>query len=174
MFHVGDVVRRLRQQRGWTSLQLARRARVAPMTLSAIERGESHTRDRLDAVAHAFDLPDGTALEARLYTWALLFVGEPSLIDDDVREWLAFYKVLENDVTKLRSMQTFLRAFVRTPIGRPRRERASAVTDQTRADIAAAVRTQSPAPPAHRTSRRTSATGNQIDRDMPAAARKSR
>lgn len=45
VFHVGDVVRKLRLERGWTIEELGERAGVNKATVSAIERGESNARE---------------------------------------------------------------------------------------------------------------------------------
>jgi len=53
-FHVGDVIRKLRQDRNWTVEDLARKAGVNKMTVSGIERGESnYRRQTLELIAAA-------------------------------------------------------------------------------------------------------------------------
>jgi transcriptional regulator with XRE-family HTH domain len=53
VFHVGDVIRKLRRDRKWKVEQLARAAGVAKMTVSAIERGANYRRDTIDQLAAA-------------------------------------------------------------------------------------------------------------------------
>jgi transcriptional regulator with XRE-family HTH domain len=53
VFHVGDVIRKLRRERKWKVEQLARAAGVAKMTVSAIERGANYRRDTIDQLAAA-------------------------------------------------------------------------------------------------------------------------
>jgi transcriptional regulator with XRE-family HTH domain len=56
VFHVGDVVRKLRKDRNQSVEDLAKKAGIAKMTLSALERGASnYRRDTLDAIAAALD-----------------------------------------------------------------------------------------------------------------------
>ena len=69
VFHVGDVVKKLRTQRDWTLEQLAEQAKVNKGTLSALERGEGNfRRDTLERIARALD----TTVEA-------LYVALPSV-----------------------------------------------------------------------------------------------
>lgn len=53
VFHVGDVVRKLRVERGLSLEELAQLADVNKMTLSGLERGENYRRDTLEKVAAA-------------------------------------------------------------------------------------------------------------------------
>jgi transcriptional regulator with XRE-family HTH domain len=69
VFHVGDVIRKLRRERKWKVEQLARAAGVAKMTVSAIERGANYRRDTIDQLAAAL----GTTV-AEMYKGA----GEPT------------------------------------------------------------------------------------------------
>lgn len=57
VFHVGDVIRKLRFERGWTIEELGERAGVNKATVSSIERGESNAReDTLARLAAAFGM----------------------------------------------------------------------------------------------------------------------
>lgn len=93
MFGVGDVVRKLRQQRNWTIDDLAQRAAINRMTVSAIERGANHTRSRLDAIARAFNLANASALDALLHEWAAKLAA-PTALNAEVRAWLDRYEAL--------------------------------------------------------------------------------
>ena len=118
MFHVGDVIRKLRLERGWTGEALAREAGVNKMTVSAIERGENHTREKLQAIARALGLPDSSTLDARLHQWADHLASDRGL-SDGKREWLQFYGALETaDPHALVGAQVMLRrvsALIRRP-----------------------------------------------------------
>ena len=112
MFGVGDVVRRLRIKRRWTIDELAQRAGVNKMTVSAIERGHNYTRTRLDAVARALDLSNGSALEATLQEWAAKLAA-PVKLTDAAREWLELYDVLSLDAEAYRDFRQILMRHVR-------------------------------------------------------------
>jgi phage repressor protein C with HTH and peptisase S24 domain len=54
VFHLGDVVRKLRLKAGWTVIELSKRAGVDKMTVSEIERGiGNQQRETLEKVAAA-------------------------------------------------------------------------------------------------------------------------
>lgn len=54
VFHVGDVVKKLRAERNWTIEDLSQRAEVNKATVSALERGEANFReDTLSKIAAA-------------------------------------------------------------------------------------------------------------------------
>jgi SOS-response transcriptional repressor LexA len=55
VFQIGDVVRKLRNDREWTVEELGKRAGVNKMTVSALERGSSYRRETLERVAAALD-----------------------------------------------------------------------------------------------------------------------
>lgn len=57
MFHVGDVVRKLRTKQGLTVEELAIKAGVDKGTVSSIERGRNYRADRLAKVAEALGVP---------------------------------------------------------------------------------------------------------------------
>lgn len=57
MFHVGDVIEKLRKDRGWTQDDLARKADVSVMTVSEIESGKGNPRlTTLSQIAKAFEV----------------------------------------------------------------------------------------------------------------------
>jgi SOS-response transcriptional repressor LexA len=62
VFHVGDVIRKLRLERGWNGSELGERADIDKMTVSAIERGNGFRRDSLDRIAVAFGMTDARDL----------------------------------------------------------------------------------------------------------------
>lgn len=65
VFHIGDVVRKLRATRGWTIDDLVERAGISKMTISRLERGEGDPkRSSLDAIAKAFGLDGASELFA--------------------------------------------------------------------------------------------------------------
>jgi transcriptional regulator with XRE-family HTH domain len=55
--HVAANVTRLRQRRGWSGAELARRARVDAGTVANVEAGGNATLATLAAIADAFELP---------------------------------------------------------------------------------------------------------------------
>lgn len=56
VFHVGDVIRKLRKERNWTVEELAEKAGVGKMTVSSIERGEAnYRRETVEKIAAALD-----------------------------------------------------------------------------------------------------------------------
>lgn len=57
VFHVGDVIRKLRTERGWTLDDLAAHSGVNKMTISGIERGADARKSTIDRLAVAFGLP---------------------------------------------------------------------------------------------------------------------
>ena len=64
VFHIGDVVRKLRRENGLTLVQLSQRARVSKTTLSGLERkGENFERDTLRKIAKALDTTEGALYE---------------------------------------------------------------------------------------------------------------
>jgi transcriptional regulator with XRE-family HTH domain len=96
MFHIGDVVRKLRLARGWTIPELADRAGLNKQTVSNIERGDNYTRDSLTALALALGLPSAAALESRLDDWAEARIG-PTVLRADWHELLSLWEVLDVD-----------------------------------------------------------------------------
>jgi len=63
---VSKRVRSLRERRGWSLSELARRAGIGVSTLSEIEAGQSAPRlDTLGALAHALGAPLETFLHAK-------------------------------------------------------------------------------------------------------------
>lgn len=56
MFNVGDVVRKLRQERGWGVVELSERAGVDKGTISALERGKDFRAQTLEAIASALGM----------------------------------------------------------------------------------------------------------------------
>jgi transcriptional regulator with XRE-family HTH domain len=65
VFHIGVVIRSVREERGWTGEELARRAHVSPTTLSHIENGaDRFRRQTLRKIALALGVS-----EADLYAW---------------------------------------------------------------------------------------------------------
>lgn len=63
VFHVGDVIRKRRNERGWTIEELAEQAHVNKATVSQVERGEAnYRRETLDKIARALDLSGAEAL----------------------------------------------------------------------------------------------------------------
>jgi transcriptional regulator with XRE-family HTH domain len=112
MFGVGDVVRKLRLARNWTIADLATRAAVNKMTVSAIERGSNYTRDSLDAIARAFGLDNATSLDARLHDWAAKLAASLP-VNEAIREWLEIYDALAQDPESLAELVRFLRRLAR-------------------------------------------------------------
>lgn len=110
-FHVGDVIRKLRLERGLTVGQLADAAKVNKMTVSAIERGESnYRRDTIEQIAKAlrtdpeeiFALVPGSQRDRKTQTGELLTQEDLDLLD---RFRLA------SDKARI-SMRTFLQELV--------------------------------------------------------------
>lgn len=95
MFHVGDVVRKLREARGWTLQALSAASGVNKMTISEIENGRNYKRDTLAKLASALGLP-AARLESKLREWAEAEVG-PVTLTDAQRELLAVWAGLEAD-----------------------------------------------------------------------------
>jgi transcriptional regulator with XRE-family HTH domain len=111
MFHVGDVVWKLRTLRGWNIDDLAREAGVNKMTVSGIERGGNHTREKLDAVSRALGLADASGLDQRLHAWCSQVIGPSGVSDlsDGAREWLGLYDALALDADDLRVVLALVR-----------------------------------------------------------------
>jgi transcriptional regulator with XRE-family HTH domain len=64
VFHIGDVVRKLRRENGLTLVQLSQRASVSKTTLSGLERnGENFERDTLRKIAGALGTTEGALYE---------------------------------------------------------------------------------------------------------------
>jgi len=73
-WHVGDVVRKMREQRGWSVMQLADRAGVNKATISGIENGQnlgSRQQDTFTKIASALD---AQASDLYAYADALMMV----------------------------------------------------------------------------------------------------
>jgi transcriptional regulator with XRE-family HTH domain len=85
VFTVGDVVRKLRQERKWSIRQLAKETKISRMTISAFERDKSnYQKETLEGIAKVFGLT-GADLEA------LVNVRQPRTVDPDLpAEWVAF------------------------------------------------------------------------------------
>lgn len=65
VFHIGIVVRTLRERCGWTGEELARRAQVSPTTISKIENGADRFQRRtIGKIAKGLGVS-----EADLYAW---------------------------------------------------------------------------------------------------------
>jgi transcriptional regulator with XRE-family HTH domain len=112
MFHVGDVVWKLRGLRKWTLQDLADHSGVNKMTISGIEQGGNHMRAKLDAVARALDVgDDASGLDERLHTWCAKIVGPRgvSTLSDGAREWLKLYEALALDPKDLEVMVALVR-----------------------------------------------------------------
>lgn len=62
VFHIGDVIRKLRLSREWGVEDLAEHAGVNKMTVSAIERGGDFKRQSIDKIAEAFGFPSAADL----------------------------------------------------------------------------------------------------------------
>lgn len=64
MFHIGDVIRKLREARGWSQPDLAKHAKTGIMTVSEIERGvrSNPGKNTLDKLAQALGLDDASEL----------------------------------------------------------------------------------------------------------------
>jgi transcriptional regulator with XRE-family HTH domain len=140
MFHVGDVVRKLRLQRGWTGENLAREAGVNKMTISSIERGENHTREKLHAIARALGLPDSSTLDARLHQWADHLASDRDL-SPGALEWLQFYEMLEAaDPHALIGAQVMLRRVAALIRRKAQPDSAAAAESRTIDDTPAARR----------------------------------
>jgi transcriptional regulator with XRE-family HTH domain len=97
VFHVGDVIRKLRRERKWKVETLAKEAGVAKMTVSSIERGASnYRRDTLDRIAKALGTTaDDMALSASRHAANVerasqLLVGSagPALPDTEAEQTL--------------------------------------------------------------------------------------
>ena len=54
--HVGDAIRKLREERGWNKGDLAEKANIRPNTIGDLERLGTPTMNTLRAIAHALDL----------------------------------------------------------------------------------------------------------------------
>jgi len=93
VFHVGDVIRKLRGQRGWTIRDLVTHSGVDKMTISGIEHGDNYRRDTVDRIAQAFGLT-AARLEARLREWAETTAG-PAALSDELRELVEVWNALE-------------------------------------------------------------------------------
>jgi transcriptional regulator with XRE-family HTH domain len=102
----------LRLARNWTIDDLAQRAAVNKMTVSAIERGHNYTRDSLDAIARAFDLDNASSLDARLHDWAAKLAANLP-VNDAVREWMEIYEVLSVDAERFAELVRYLRGLAR-------------------------------------------------------------
>lgn len=90
-FHVGDVIRKLRQERRWTLTTLAQRAGVNKMTLSAIENGKNHQRDTMQRIAAALGISVGR-LETTLHEWAEMEARPSGVIAEADRQLLVLWK----------------------------------------------------------------------------------
>jgi transcriptional regulator with XRE-family HTH domain len=92
---VGDHIRRLREMRGLSRRQLARKSGVRRSTVAAIERGRhTPTLDELDAIAEAVDVEPETltpapVVEFTLATGAGGGVRGQDAFDALLREYLA-------------------------------------------------------------------------------------
>lgn len=85
VFHVGDVVRKLRNERGWTLDDLAAKTDTNKNTLSAIERGEGNPRlDTLLKIAKALQIPPDRLFPIRRKDETEKSSQEAELIDEDV------------------------------------------------------------------------------------------
>lgn len=83
---MGDVVRKLRDRRGWTQADLARAAGVNPGTVGALEKSGSTTDQRtLYRVARALEVS-----VADLYSYT-----EPITLSSLQREWLRLLRDLD-------------------------------------------------------------------------------
>lgn len=94
MFHVGDVVRKLRQQRGWTLHVLAKKAGVNKMTLSAIENGGNYQRDTLQRIVTPLGISLGR-LETTLQEWAETKARPSGVIGEADRQLLGMWHQLQ-------------------------------------------------------------------------------
>lgn len=80
VFHIGDVLRKLREGRGLTIEQLSEETGLGKGTISQIERGEGNPRQKtLDALAKFF----GLASVAALYAWAMV---DPEAVKKEAAE----------------------------------------------------------------------------------------
>lgn len=71
--HIGDAVRRIREERGWTQEQLAEAAGLTPNGVWMIENGRTHPRKKtIESLAAALGVGE---LE--------LFSGAPALASED-------------------------------------------------------------------------------------------
>jgi phage repressor protein C with HTH and peptisase S24 domain len=71
VFHIGDVIVKLRKERGWTIEEMAERADINKGTLSTVERGEAnYRRETIEKIAKALDVD-----VHKLYAMAGLVVG---------------------------------------------------------------------------------------------------
>lgn len=69
VFHIGDVLRKFREERGLTIEQLSGQTGLGKGTISQIERGEGNPRQNtLDSLARFFGLKG----VAGLYAWAMV------------------------------------------------------------------------------------------------------
>lgn len=72
---IGGQVRRERTLRGWTNAELARRAEVAPNTLSSIEAGRNVQPGSLRKVLDALGVSEQSGEQPEDIATALLMVG---------------------------------------------------------------------------------------------------
>lgn len=94
VFHLGDVVKKLRVQRDWTLEELAEQSAVNKGTLSGIERGEGNPRrDTLERIASALGTTVGALYAASLGDKKNVIVDKHSaasdadLLDEDVTSY---------------------------------------------------------------------------------------
>jgi phage repressor protein C with HTH and peptisase S24 domain len=85
VFHVGDVIRKLRQGRGWNVENLAQQAGIDKMTVSRIERGEGARQESLDKIARAFGLISAVELYRLVPTAAAAVAGVEPLAHEGER-----------------------------------------------------------------------------------------
>jgi DNA-binding XRE family transcriptional regulator len=71
--HVGDAIRKLREERGWNRADLARIADIRPNTIGDLEKLGTPTMKTIGAVAHAF----GLRVEDIFYKLRELRHGQP-------------------------------------------------------------------------------------------------
>jgi transcriptional regulator with XRE-family HTH domain len=114
MFHIGDVVRKLRLAQGLTIPQLAEEAAVNPKTISGIERGErTSQRETLGRLAQALGLGESvTIFDEKLMEWCAHQVG-PARVRAEYREVLALWQKLDASPEAQRMMLLLLRREVR-------------------------------------------------------------
>lgn len=103
MFHIGDVIRKVRTTHGWTLDDLGMHSGIHKMTISKVERGEHASLDVLDALAEALGCGTAAGLEARLQAWAEMIAG-PSVVRSELRPALGALEFLSAVAPKMAAL----------------------------------------------------------------------
>lgn len=88
VWHIGDVIRKMREARGWSRQALATKARIRPNTLGDLERyGERYEQGTLASVVRALSTTEAALFQAIPGDVSSPVIAAIDPNDPDVRAW---------------------------------------------------------------------------------------